>query len=273
MNTTDRTETLDDLRRDIDRIDAAMHALLIERGEIIDRLIAVKKTTERGSAFRPKREADMMRDLLSRHSGRLPLDTVESIWRVIISTFTWVQAPYRVHGPASPDASIRDVARFHFGFTVPYLEHGDASEVIRAVAEDDRDLALVPVASPGAWWRHLTWKGGPQVIARLPFVERSGHPAGLPVFLVAAPPAPGAAAEDFRLLTAEAEGWRDEADATVAALRGEVTGRVGSSFLFTLPQEVTIEQFALALAPQGVVLTEPAWIGGHAARHRLHEPS
>ena len=36
--------SLADLRREIDRIDEAMHALLIERGEIIDRLIAVKKS-------------------------------------------------------------------------------------------------------------------------------------------------------------------------------------------------------------------------------------
>ena len=34
--------SLTDLRLEIDRIDEAMHALLIERGEIIDRLIAVK---------------------------------------------------------------------------------------------------------------------------------------------------------------------------------------------------------------------------------------
>ena len=33
--------SLADLRRDIDRIDADMHALLIERGENIDRLLAV----------------------------------------------------------------------------------------------------------------------------------------------------------------------------------------------------------------------------------------
>ena len=36
--------SLADLRREIDRLDAAMHDLLIERGTIIDRLIAVKKT-------------------------------------------------------------------------------------------------------------------------------------------------------------------------------------------------------------------------------------
>lgn len=52
--------SLADLRRDIDRIDAEMHGLLMERGTIIDRLIAVKKTQATGSAFRPGRESSMM---------------------------------------------------------------------------------------------------------------------------------------------------------------------------------------------------------------------
>src|ERR671926_1482166 len=91
------TPSLAELRREIDRIDEAMHRLLIERGEIIDRLIATKRTQESGSAFRPAREADMMRRLVERHRGILPLDTVESIWRVIVSTFTYVQAPFSVH--------------------------------------------------------------------------------------------------------------------------------------------------------------------------------
>src|SRR4029077_16393437 len=81
------TPSLGDLRKNIDRIDEAVHGLLMERGEIIDRLIAVKQTQESGSAFRPAREADMMRRLVDRHQGILPLDTAESIWRVIISTF------------------------------------------------------------------------------------------------------------------------------------------------------------------------------------------
>src|SRR6516162_4346903 len=110
------TPSLDDLRREIDRIDADMHALLIERGEIIDHLIAVKKTEETGSAFRPAREAEMMRRIVERHHGSLPLDTVESIWRVIISTFTYIQSPFAVHADLSAgDALMRDSARFHFG--------------------------------------------------------------------------------------------------------------------------------------------------------------
>src|SRR6201981_4230686 len=93
--------SLDELRREIDRIDEAMHRLLIDRGEIIDRLIAVKQTQETGSAFRPAREADMMRRLVERHKGILPLDTAESIWRVIIASFTYVQAPFSVHADLS----------------------------------------------------------------------------------------------------------------------------------------------------------------------------
>src|ERR671927_1981883 len=127
--------TLTELRREIDRIDESMHALLMQRGEIIDRLIAVKRTQETGSAFRPAREADMMRRLVERHHGILPLDTVESIWRVIIATFTYVQAPYSVHADMSAgDAAMRDSVRFHFGFTVPLVAHLGASGVVTAVA-------------------------------------------------------------------------------------------------------------------------------------------
>ena len=131
--------TLADLRVEIDRIDAQMHALLMERGRVIDRLIEIKARQGGGSAFRPAREASMMRAIVERHEGRLPLDTVESIWRVIISTFTYVQAPYSVHVDVSRgDAAMRDSARFHFGFTVPCVPHFGAAEVIRAVAEFGR---------------------------------------------------------------------------------------------------------------------------------------
>src|SRR6188508_3487510 len=140
--------TLADLRREIDRIDEAMHLLLMQRSEIIDRLISVKKTAESGSAFRPAREADMMRRLVERHRGLLPLDTVESIWRVIIATFTYVQAPFSVHADLSAgEAAMRDTARFHFGFTVPFIGHLGAGGVVAAIAASRGDIGFVPAAS------------------------------------------------------------------------------------------------------------------------------
>src|ERR687887_2785137 len=135
--------TLADLRREIDRIDEAMHKLLMERGEIIDRLIAVKRSEETGSAFRPAREAEMMRRLVERHHGILPLDTAESIWRVIIATFTFVQAPFSVHADLSVgDAAMRDSARFHFGFTVPFVPQPDAPSVVAAGARSRGGLGF-----------------------------------------------------------------------------------------------------------------------------------
>src|SRR5207302_3244977 len=182
------TPSLGELRREIDRIDEAMHRLLMERGQIIDRLIATKQTQETGSAFRPAREADMMRRLVERHKGILPLDTAESIWRVIISTFTYVQAPFSVHADLSAgDAHMRDSARFHFGFTVPFVAHMGASAVVAAVSDSKGDLGLVPafaVSAASAWWNALEFDSAPKIIARLPFVERVDHPAAMPVIVM-----------------------------------------------------------------------------------------
>src|SRR5271165_1209795 len=168
--------TLADLRSEIDRIDAAMHQLLIERGRIIDQLIEIKAQQGGGSAFRPAREAAMMRAIVERHQGLLPLDTVEGIWRIIIATFTYVQAPYSVHLDVSyAEGAMRDSARFHFGFTVPCVLHRSAAEVIRAVAQSNTDLGMFHVggdASAGPWWTALAAADAPKVIARLPFVER-----------------------------------------------------------------------------------------------------
>ena len=222
--------TLADLRREIDRIDAAMHGLLMERGEIIDRLIAVKRSQESGSAFRPGREASMMREIVGRHSGILPVDIVESIWRVIIATFTHVQAPYTVHGDVSlGDAEMRDVARFHFGFVVPYETHDDAAGVVDAVAASRGDLGLVPVATAGAWWRALEGASAPKIIARLPFVDRAGHPADVPTYVVSKPIDEAAAVSDVGLYSVLLP------DHAVGAASGEIIARNGAALLMAFP--------------------------------------
>src|SRR3954452_12531639 len=223
---------LADLRAEIDRIDEAMHNLLVERGRIIDTLIAVKKEGDSGSAFRPGREASMMRALAERHGGLLPLDTVEGIWRVIIATFTYVQAPYAVHADVSGgDAQMRDSSRFHFGFTVPFLSHPSAAAVIDAVAKSRGDLGIFRLdqgASSGAWWRILTEPDSPKIIARLPFIERPDHPAGTPVFVISKPLA-GAARRDVVLYTAKLESWRAPARRALAAHGGEIIASAGEA--------------------------------------------
>jgi chorismate mutase len=274
MTEPQKLETLADLRVDIDRIDAAMHALLMERGEIINRLIAVKARQGGGSAFRPGREASMMRALVERHRGLLPVDTVESIWRIIISTFTYVQANYSVHADdCAGDAAMRDSVRFHFGFTVPYLTHHGARGVIEAVERSSGDLGMVRVdagSSGGAWWTALTEPQAPKIIARLPFVERPDHPAGLPVFLVAQPLAE-AAAREIVLYSVALERWSGGLPAALGALGGEIIGNapdgVGLSLLVSVPGATTQSALSEAFEKAGARALRMAEAGSHAPRY------
>jgi chorismate mutase len=226
---TPAADTLAELRAEIDRIDLDMHRLLMARGEIIDRLIAVKRAQGGGCAFRPDREAQMMRALVERHRGLLPVDAVEGVWRVIVSTFTYVQSNYSVHADDSGgDAQMRDSARFHFGFTVPYVPHHGASAVIDAVAASSGDLGMLRAAgglAEGAWWLRLIGADTPKIIARLPFVERPDHPAGLPVFIVARPAA-DAASRDILLYAISVPRWSHSIPAVVSALEGEILASV-----------------------------------------------
>jgi chorismate mutase len=265
--------TLADLRREIDRIDLAMHELLMERGRIIDRLIATKGTVQSGAAFRPDREAAMMRAIAERHTGLLPLDTAEGIWRVIIGTFTYVQAPYSVHADISGgDAPMRDSARFHFGFTVPYRPLPDAAAVVSAVAASRGDLGIARIdqgATAGPWWTALTQTGAPKIIARLPFIERPGHPAGTPVFVVSKPLS-GPAARDTILYAARFERWREENRSAIAQVGGEVIASAGTaqglSVLLAAPASMTAEEVVAAFARTGAPPSGILEIGSHAER-------
>ena len=271
-------DPLGELRAEIDRIDLEMHRLLMARGEIIDRLIAVKRAQGGGCAFRPDREAQMMRALVERHRGLLPVDAVEGVWRVIVSTFTYVQNNYAVHADDSGgDAQMRDSARFHFGFTVPYIAHHGANAVIDAVADSSGDLGVLRATGAlvdGAWWTRLIGEGRPKIIARLPFVERPDHPAGLPVFIVARP-ASDAASRDILLYAIGLPQWSHSIPALVSSLEGEILASAphagGLSLLVAAPGRIATDRFAQAFAQSGVngVRIEP--IGSHAIRYELHE--
>jgi len=267
------TPALGDLRKEIDRIDEAMHRLLMERGEIINRLISVKKTQETGSAFRPAREADMMRRLVERHRGILPLDTVEGIWRVIISTFTYVQAPFSVHADVSVgESAMRDSARFHFGFVVPYVAHFSGAAAVDAVAKSKGDLALVSAISARTpWWSELETEGAPKIIARLPFLERADHPAALPVFVISRV-ADDAMVTEVQMWSVRVSGWNADTARALAPLAEIVavpdTAFDGAALLVSV-ESGGFEKIKLALLKAGASVRSSALVGSHATRYTV----
>jgi chorismate mutase len=265
--------TLAELRKEIDAIDEQVHRLLMARGDIIDRLIQVKQTQEVGSAFRPAREASMMRHLVERHRGILPLDTIESIWRVIISTFTYVQAPFSVHADVSVgESAMRDSARFHFGFVVPYVAHFSGAAAVDAVAKSKGDLALVSAISARTpWWSELEADGAPKIIARLPFLERADHPAALPVFVISRV-ADDAMVTEVQVWSVRVSGWNADIARALAPLAEIVavpdTAFDGAALLVSVASG-GFEKIKQALIKAGASVRSSALVGSHATRYTV----
>src|SRR5207244_10970836 len=145
-------------------------------------------------------------------------------------------------------SAIRDSARFPSGRTGPFVAHMGAAAAVAAVAASKGDLALVPatlVAGAPAWWPALEGEAEPKIIARLPFVERADHPAGLPVFVISHS-APDAMVREVEVWSVKVAGWGAAASRAIAALADvlAVPDRVsdGAALLVSVPQGSTLAE-------------------------------
>src|SRR5262249_4141743 len=192
------------------------------------------------------------------------------------STFTYVQAPFSVHADLSAgDAAMRDSARFHFGFTVPFVPHMGAASVVAAVSDSKGDLGLVPafpMAGAGAWWSALEFDSAPKIIARLPFVERADHPAAIPVFVVSRA-APEAMVKEVEVWSMRVAGWSAAAAQAVLAETVAVPDRAfdGAALLISVPQGGTITEVIATLVKAGASVRASALVGSHATRYRVKD--
>jgi chorismate mutase / prephenate dehydratase len=178
-----QTGSLEDLRKEIDRIDDELQDLLIRRSEVARAIAKVKQPTANGLsvplavAMRPAREALILRRLLDRHPGELPAQLVVGIWREIIAASLRAQTSFHAHVYAGEgETAYVEAARAYFGSATPIRTHSKASLVVHACAEEPDALGVVPLPvseeAGAAWWAQLAPAGerGPRVIAKLPIV-------------------------------------------------------------------------------------------------------
>ncbi len=174
---------LDTLRGRIDDIDDSIHDLLMQRAELANAIRTAKSAIKgdgKGeilSAYRPAREADMLRRLKSRHKGNLPFAAVARIWREIIASLTQMQAPYGLYICGGSNLlAFHDIGRFYYGAAAHIHVHEDADAVLTALIEDPAGLGLLPYPSHdehAPWWPQLIRlrQSGIAVIASLPFFD------------------------------------------------------------------------------------------------------
>ena len=168
---------LEELRRRLDAIDDRLQDLLIDRAEVVA-LVAEHKRGNNLIFYQPEREAQIIRRLVARHHGRLPLASLVRIWRELLAATVSLETPFAVavYAPAGSPV-FWDLARDHYGSSTPIAAHGSIAQVIRAVAEAPDSAGVLPMpqeGEPDPWWRHLLsqHRNTPRVMARLPFGPR-----------------------------------------------------------------------------------------------------
>jgi chorismate mutase/prephenate dehydratase len=161
------------LRAELDRIDDALHDLLMQRARVVEDVAKSGKP----SAYRSGREASIIRRLLRHHSGELPPQTLVRIWRELLAGTTAMQGAFAV-AVCEPDggAAFTQAAREHFGALTPLHAYGSPAQAMAEVSRGTAAVAVLPVPSEtdtarDAWWTALLQTDEPRVhvVGRLPF--------------------------------------------------------------------------------------------------------
>ena len=165
---------LADLRARLDDIDDRIHALLIERAQVIEDVARSGKA----AAFRPGREAAILRRLLRDHTGGLPPLTLVRMWREMLAGTTAMQSPIRVAvWDPTADGAVTAIAREHFGAMTPMPGQESVAAALEAVRGGGAAIAVLPFPKGDAvWWPALTAGGARLHVVRATAVL--GRPAG-----------------------------------------------------------------------------------------------
>lgn len=213
-----RTGGLPALRAEIDRIDDKVHHLLMQRAEIVEYVGRSGKP----AAFRPGREASIIRRLLARHHGALPPLAIVRIWRELLAGTTSMQAGFSL-AVCDPDhgAPLTQLAREHFGALTPLRAYGSAGQALADVSHGVASVAVLPYPSDiDNWWIALLHhEPRLHITARLPFWKPrpDGSPAAQALVVASTPP--DASDDDQSFL-----GMECDSDVSRARLSSELTG-------------------------------------------------
>jgi hypothetical protein len=126
-------------------------------------------------------------------------------------------------------------------------------------------------AIASAWWTALEFDAAPKIIARLPFLERADHPAGLPVFVISRVAA-DAMVTETEVWSLRVSGWNAAHVDRLAGLADAIAvpdrAFDGAALLVSVSR-AGIDAVADALRESGVSIRSRALVGSHATRYTV----
>lgn len=171
--------SLEDIRREIDEIDDGLLRLLVRRFVASAKVRATKKDegSLASSPFRPAREAQMLRRLISHRGSDLSPQLLVRLWRVILSASAQAQAAVTIHldSSLSSDVAHRVAIAKHF-CGMALVTHTDVASCLSTLAGQKGDLAVVQLSSGWAAWLSQPNSIGVHIIGTLPVIAARTTP-------------------------------------------------------------------------------------------------
>ena len=134
------------IRKRIDEVDRQIQALINERATYAQQ-VGVSKGPLAAAVdyYRPEREAEVLRNVLSRQQGPLRDEEMLRLFREIMSACLAQQEPLKV-GFLGPEGTFTQAAVYkHFGHSVRALPFGTIDEVFQEVENGAADFGVVPI--------------------------------------------------------------------------------------------------------------------------------
>jgi len=198
---TNKPFDINQVRKDIDRVDNALLSLIAERLELAN---YVKSAKRGGAIWRPSREESHVRDLVRATQNSSPA-LVSRIWAELMSASLSIQGPLIVHVGLKMDQNNRalSLVQDRFGASLPFQFHSSETAALAAAYGDENAVAVVAAPGKGVrWWTALTPGGAMpelKIMARLPRHDASGWPEAVAVAVGELAPS----GDDMTLITAQ----------------------------------------------------------------------
>jgi chorismate mutase/prephenate dehydratase len=135
---------LENIRTRIDRIDRELLELLNQRAALCKEVGEIKSVSK-DSVFKPFREKEVMKKLISQNPGNLPDDHLRAIYREILSSSRKLQQPQNV-------VYLGPEGTFSFFAGIEYLGHSadlkpcnSLKEVFQMVENHEAELGIIPL--------------------------------------------------------------------------------------------------------------------------------
>ncbi|MFN3594076.1 MAG: prephenate dehydratase [Thiobacillaceae bacterium] len=129
------------LRQRIDAIDDRILDLVSERARLAQEIGHLKN----GSAYRPEREAQVVRRLLAANPGPLPAEVVERLYRELMSACRALEQPLSVAYLGPPGTFSEAATIKQFGHAVQTVPLASIDEVFHMLERDGVQFGVVPV--------------------------------------------------------------------------------------------------------------------------------